>query len=844
MTRNHQLQSEIRLIGKLAVLLCLCCFPLASINAQAPRFFGSLFFETSTYVDAVVVADFNGDGIPDIATSNGFDPGEVNILLGNGDGTFGEAQTYDIAGANPVAIAAGDFNRDGKLDLVTADRGNDFGIDDVDAGLPGGQRVSVLLGNGDGTFQNASVFRAGPLPNSVAVADFNNDGKPDIVVANDKPNIGRVTVLFGDGHGGFSQPVVYTTPRQAMVVVARDFNGDGNVDLALGASSHYAVSVLLGNGDGTFQTYQDFATSDPPDLIAVADCNGDSKLDLVTAARYAQARFSVLLGNGDGTFQAPIDTPTARNPMDLAAGDVDGDGITDVAVVVSSTIISIFKGNGEGTFKTSPLNYGAGYTVSMGDFDGNGTVDLVSASELDSEIFAGNFGIAVVPGNGDGTFQARTELVKVASTQSQTTGDVNGDGKPDIVGTNADNTVSLYLNTGDGNFPSWTDYPTGNDPEGVVIGDVNSDGIPDLVVADHADNLISVLLGNGDGTFRPRTDFATAASPKAILLSDFNNDGITDVATANQTNPGTVSILLGAGDGTFPTHQELSAGDSPQSIAKSDFNGDGKTDLVVNYNYAGGISDSGASVFLGKGDGTFRPRVDYSIDLYDSHWVAAGDINSDGKPDFVVSNYATVSVFLGNGDGTFQPHVDYPTGGSRQLLIGDFNGDGYPDVVTGTGEIFVDFGKISLLLGNGDGTFQPYSQYLAGPPSSFSAADLNDDVALDLVVSNVYDTSVSIFFNLGGSRVSLTSSENPSHAGDPVTFTATVTPTFRLAIPSGRVKFFDGRDVLGIGLLHGKEATLTVSSLTVGNHQIKAEYRGDSTFVPARSKRLTQKVRP
>ena len=194
--------------------------------------------------------------------------------------------------------------------------------------------------------------------------------------------------------------------------------------------------------------------------------------------------------------------------------------------------------------------------------------------------------------------------------------------------------MSVYLNAGDGNFPTSTDYPTGNDPEGVVIGDVNSDGIPDLVVADHADNLISVLLGNGDGTFQPRRDFATATSPKAILLSDFNNDGITDVATANQTNPGTVSILLGAGDGTFPTHQELSAGDSPQSIAISGFNGDGKTDLVVDYNYAGGISDSGASVFLGNGDGTFQPRVNYSIDLYDYHWVAAGDINSDGKPRF------------------------------------------------------------------------------------------------------------------------------------------------------------------------------------------------------------------
>src|SRR5262249_26329296 len=176
--------------------------------------------------------------------------------------------------------------------------------------------------------------------------------------------------------------------------------GDGNVDLAVGTSRNGVVSILLGNGDGTFQAHQDFASSDPPDFVAVADFNGDSKLDLVTAARYAQARFSVLLGNGDGTFQAPIDTTTVLNPMDFAAGDVDGDGITDMAVVMADTIISIFKGNGDGTFQTPPLNYGAGYTVSMGDFDGNGTVDLVSVRGLDRGNLAGGFGIGGVPGHG------------------------------------------------------------------------------------------------------------------------------------------------------------------------------------------------------------------------------------------------------------------------------------------------------------------------------------------------------------------------------------------------------------------------------------------------------------
>src|SRR5205809_3512866 len=364
MTRNHQLQNEVRLTAKLAVLLCLCYFPLASSEAQAPRFFGTGFFPTDTDIVAQVVADFNNDGIPDVATCNGYSPGTANILLGNGDGTFGQTQSYD-AGEGPEDIAAGDFDGDGNLDIVVADHGNEFDIP-----VDGGNVVSVQYGNGDGTFRNWTEFKAGPFPNSVAVGDFNNDGHPDIAVANDKASIGSVSILINRGDGTFAAPVAYTTPLDAKVVVAGDLNGDGNVDLAVGASSHYAVSVLLGNGDGTFQAYQDFATSDPADQLVLADFNGDSKLDLVAGAFYAQARFSVLLGNGDGTFQAPIDTTTFLSPMGLTAGDVDGDGITDMAIVQSVTIIAIFKGNGDGTFK-APVNYGIGYTVRMADFDGN-----------------------------------------------------------------------------------------------------------------------------------------------------------------------------------------------------------------------------------------------------------------------------------------------------------------------------------------------------------------------------------------------------------------------------------------------------------------------------------------
>jgi hypothetical protein len=843
MSAKHKPTSETRLTGKLAFLLCLCCFPLASVKAQSQRFFDPPFFPTTTFVNALVVDDFNEDGLPDVATSNGAD--EVNILLGRGDGTFGEAQSYD-GGTDPVEIAVGDFNGDGHLDLVTRNPADPY----VKVLVPE-EGINVLLGNGDGTFQNSVSFDAGHNPSAVAIADFNSDGNQDIAVGNYDDKRGNVSVLFGNGDGTFAEPTGYTTALGAGSPVAGDFNGDGNFDLAVTAFIDQVVSVLLGNGDGTFQEHQDFAAGYLPTRLDLGDFNGDSKLDLVTAG-FELSVFHILLGNGDGTFQAPTDTTTPQPPEHLAVDDLDGDGLVDLAVTADGELLSIFLGNGDGTFRMG-MSYGEAVEIDMGDFDRNGTIDLVSTFSRYPD-----YGVIVIAGNGDGTFQARTELPSRNNAQTQTLGDVNGDGKPDIVASvYYYNLVSVFLNDGDGNFPTRTDYPTGTNPWGIALGDVNNDGNTDLAVtnSEGPSYSVSVLLGNGDGTFQPKSDFPTASEPRGIVLSDFNGDGNLDAATANNINfylfePGSISLLFGNGDGTFSAHEEIRAGDEPWSITTDDLNGDGNTDLVVTYATASGATVSqDVSVFLSNGDGTFQPRVDYPLQLgasYGSHAVATGDINRDSKPDLIVSNeFGTVAVFLGNGDGTFQPHVDYPVNtSSRSCVVGDFNGDGYPDVVTGDVGYYNNLGTISLLLGNGDGTFQSYVKYLAGSPYSISGADLNGDGALDLATSNLYGDSVSILFNLGGSRVSLISSKNPSQPGEPITFTAKVIPAFPSVFPSGGVKFFDGDNVLGTATLDGNTATLTRTTKKVGIHQIKANYLGDSTFVPTRSKTLSQKIRP
>jgi hypothetical protein len=258
----------------------------------------------------------------------------MSVLLGNGDGTFQPAVEY-ATGAGPWALAVGDFNGDGHLDVVTA---ND-----------GAETVSLLLGKGDGTFKPSLSYKTGGKSVAVAVADVNGDGKLDVIVGRGFSDT-NVAVLLGNGDGTFQTYTAYETAQHPYGITAASFRGNGIVDIASGGFDTNHVSVLLGNGDGTFQSYIGYVAGELPDFVRTGDFNQDGKLDIVTANNFGDS-VSLLLGNGDGTFQTNVDYPVGAFPTALAVADLNGDGAPDVVAVNDDTntvSVLINVGNGSG----------------------------------------------------------------------------------------------------------------------------------------------------------------------------------------------------------------------------------------------------------------------------------------------------------------------------------------------------------------------------------------------------------------------------------------------------------------------------------------------------------------
>ncbi len=844
------------------------------------------------------VGDFNRDGIPDlVVTSN--QSSSVNILLGNGDGTFTAAPNSPVAGASPYGIALGDFNQDGKIDLAISDSYDDS--------------VSILLGNGDGTFAAATSVHSGSQGSPIASADFNGDGKPDLAVGvSGAGGIGdSVTILSGNGDGTFTSapagPVVVSSSIASIKV--GDFNADGLADLALTDNTSGTLTAFLSNGSGSWTAFSKILPSDAYFAFscAVGDIDGDGRSDLVigdddggplvvyitepTETATASANLSLMgVGQhvvdasygGDSNYTASVSStlpfwgvlPATATTLTVSSG---GNPVTNV---VPGTVVALTATVAAGASPVSrgQVNFCDASASECTDIHLLGTVTLTNSGTA-TFLFVPGAGthsyqaVFVEDGYGMSSASAASTLTvgpapKPVYTDTATITDSGPAGYDTLTatvigygGTAAPTGTVSFLDTSFGNT-SLASAPLGpataglgwlisqtpaisSSPASQVTGDFNGDGIPDLALLSATNSVgaaITILFGKGDGTFTagPTTQSTVMSDINyPLVAADFNGDGKIDLAFLSWSGvPNeTLTILLGNGDGTFsapatvPINQASEGGDGVTGwLIAADFNGDGKIDLAAAGDY---IEQGGVTVLLGNGDGTFngpgtilQPGLDFNL-------VATGDFNGDGIPDLVATQYfdpGGAYVFLGKGDGTFA-NVATTLATERfatSIVVGDFNQDGKLDLAFGYSS------GVGVYLGNGDGTFtQATGSPLTGAGISLVAGDFNHDGKLDLAGIDNYNDLIDLYLGVGDgtfTAVSTTPAASQVFIGP---FSIVAADFNEDGVPD-LAMLTDNQATASILLTEPTQtASATVNGITpvgAGTHNIVASYPGDTNY--------------
>jgi hypothetical protein len=680
----------------------------AATDLLARPFLPTPSFEAGPGPARIVAGDFDGDGRGDLAVANGdnVDGNEsVGLLLGTGGGLFRYAgAVFTSPVGDAAALYGGDFNQDGKPDLL------------LEAGCCGSYRIHVLLGQGNGSF--VPVPPIGVVA-PVLMADGNADGRPDLIVASGSGASSRLQVLLGALNGSFAPLAAFTAPagvdfgKQPLAV--GDLNGDRIADVVATNSTGTGTVVLRGAANGTYAVVQTLATGMPRLMAHLADLTGDGAADLVVETEVPD---SILLkayrGRGDGTFDATHYWQAVAGSSlsgtewitDLTSGDLDGNGAQDLAAV-SLAGVQVFLGGGGWFTSWGTLAVGLKPTQALfGDFDGAGAHDI-AVVHADA--------VTLVLAASDGSYRpsALPQSDIGSAVPRIVTADFTGDGRVDVAALHAQ-------------VP-----PCDDDGLGCPWGEVEA--WPALA----------------QGGFGAPGFYPIGVAPVDLRAVDLDRDGNLDLLAANQgesTISGSLSVLRGRGDGTFESEVRLPLALRPSAVTTGDFDRDGDTDLAVaNFN------DSTITVLLRTAAGGYVPQPSFSAGRLPIR-IEAVDLDGDGVLDLAVADQGKqegatipgdVCWFRGRGNGTFDPRVVLFNGMLRtsDLTVADLDADGDPDLVvtderTYSHELSNLQGGLFVLRNQGLGVFVPTSYPAATFPLQVRAADFNGDGSVDLLTEN------------------------------------------------------------------------------------------------------------
>ena len=719
----------------------------------------------TTVFFALALGDMDGDADLDLLVAH--NGPVVSVLLNDGAGSFGSPTSFAVAN-QPIDIVVGDINRDGFLDIVTADRD----------GSP--HMLTTLLNSGSATFGSRTDYTLAHTPGDLELADMNGDLNLDVILANPGQFItsgtqsdNTVTVMLGTPSGSLGSPADFTVGRAPMSLVVADMNTDGFKDIVTANAGANSVSVLSGDGTGAFPSRTDYSVAPGPRGIVVGDVDTDGDLDVVTAG-FGPMNFdfsgnyintfigpdastgSVLRGDGSGGLGNRSDIFVESNASSLLARDLNADNVLDL--VVSSedfsfreSFVTPLLGNDDGTFGAQNFVQAGNFTapVAIGDVDEDGLADLVTFEYTNTTST-----LAWFKGNGDGTFGIRTDVLTGEFITNVALGDLNHDDHLDLILTSVTNSitnpvVSVLLGNGNGTFGASVNYSVGGFPLSVALDDVNGDDDLDVVTANYFGSNVSVLLGGGDGTLGSRADYSVGAGPLSVALGDVDGDNDLDIVSANLDGQ-SVSILFNAGAGSFGNRLDVpilippphpGPGPTigrPRSVALADFNEDGMMDIAVpDYGSFGqGHTVTTLRVLTGGPGGTFTESAHFSVGSGPIA-IATADVDMDGNQDILTASYTEsgVTVLRGLGDGSFEVKEDFFVGGAPQYMaVGDLDGDGDPDLVTSD---FVKLGgtstarvaaRLNGTVGGGAGGLQQSPRVFTYDPVFSQLTSMTDEL--------------------------------------------------------------------------------------------------------------------